>query len=308
MTTCQLEDQTGILSTTNCCWLHLSRCCYCWEQELLPFTLLAFLCCQSHNWIFRLTVTCLFATEPDSRCYIGCAGAGSYIHRCRISEHPLYGNSHSFSPLCLPPFAELPDEVSTSEGPGVQPCLGNTEAARVLLLRFWLSGLLVRPVNLSLLTEGLHHRTELWPNRPWWDLQPPGSHCCLWHPAGWTMQNAEASKCLLVQTQFRCHEVVVMYCARFGWGRDNFLPNADVMVWFGFMLETVLVTHRCFCYCLAGLTQRQGLFFSSHTTSECAEGTQGVVGEHFWHSWPLLTIGISHTIWHYALQIKLGKK
>ena len=82
---------------------------------------------------------------------------------------------------------------------------------------------------------------------------------------------------------------------------------ASMGLCFGFVLETVLIIQGCFHYCWAVLTQSQGLFcLSPHPTSEEAGGAQGVWSGHSWDSWPQLTKGISHTIWHHAQHIELG--
>jgi len=52
---------------------------------------------------------------------------------------------------------------------------------------------------------------------------------------------------------------------------------ASVGLWFGFVLNTVLVTQGHFSHCRAALTQCRGLFcLSPHPTSEWAGGAQGV--------------------------------
>ena len=168
----------------------MSRHPCCWEQDVLPSPLLASLCCQSRNWIFRLSVTYLFPPEPDSRYHTGRAGEGSYIHRCRISECLYCGGSpHSPSPSashlwesCQVKFPQQKVCVySPVWGPKRTPPLkglsgellrgGGTEAAPVLPLRFWLAELLARPRipgDLPLLSKGLCHRTGPCPNEsPW---------------------------------------------------------------------------------------------------------------------------------------------
>ena len=45
-----------------------------------------------------------------------------------------------------------------------------------------------------------------------------------------------------------------------------------------------------------------------HLTGKEAEGAQGFGRGHSWDSWPQLTKGISHTMWHHAQHIKLEKK
>ena len=74
-------------------------------------------------------------------------------------------------------------------------------------------------------------------------------------------------------------------------------------------IMAVLITQGCFSYCWAVLTQSQGLFCSSHhPTSEEAGGAQEVWRGHSRDSWPQLTKGIFHTIWHHAQHIKLGEE
>lgn len=51
-------------------------------------------------------------------------------------------------------------------------------------------------------------------------------------------------------------------CAALDWDRVNFLPSSWYELWFGFVLDTVLITQACFSY-WAGLTQGQGLSCSS---------------------------------------------
>jgi len=62
---------------------------------------------------------------------------------------------------------------------------------------------------------------------------------------------------------------------------------ACTVLWFGFVIKTVLVTQGCFSYCWAVLTEHQGLFcFSSHPTSEEAGGAPEIERRHSWDSWP----------------------
>ena len=88
-----------------------------------------------------------------------------------------------------------------------------------------------------------------------------------------------------------------------------FFIVANMGLCFGFVLKTVLIIQECFSYCWAVLTQSQGLCcFSHHPTSEEAGGAQEAGRGHSWDSWPQLTKGIFHTIWHHAQHIKLGKE
>lgn len=192
----------------------MSRCWYCWEQEILPFTVLAFLCCQNHNWIFRLSVTCLFASEPCSRYYIDCAGPGSYIHWCRVSMHLLCGSSHSFFPFTCHLLQSCQMKFPQQKIAEYSPVWAILRLHQGCLWDFgspgswwdqWTSLCLVRGC-ITGLSPALADPDE--------NLQPPGNHCSLGHPAQWTVQNTEASK--LVQPQFRCHDMVVMSCIGFG--------------------------------------------------------------------------------------------
>jgi len=78
---------------------------------------------------------------------------------------------------------------------------------------------------------------------------------------------------------------------------------------FGFVTKTVLMTQGCFSCCWATLTQNRGLFCSSLCpVSEWAGGAQGVGRGHSRDSWPHLTKGIFHSMWHHAQHVKLGKE
>ena len=67
---------------------------------------------------------------------------------------------------------------------------------------------------------------------------------------------------------------------------------------FGFVLKTVLIIQRCFSYCWAVLTQRQGLFcLSPHPPARRLGGTRSWEG-HSRDSWPQLTKGMFHTMPH----------
>jgi len=72
---------------------------------------------------------------------------------------------------------------------------------------------------------------------------------------------------------------------------------ASMALCFGFVLETVLVMQRCFCYCPAELTLSKGLFcFSSHPTSKEAGGAQEAGRGHSQDSRPQRTEGIPHVV------------
>lgn len=84
---------------------------------------------------------------------------------------------------------------------------------------------------------------------------------------------------------------------------------SEQLAQFGFLLETVLTTQRCFSYSWAELTQIQGLFCSCpHPTSEDAEGAQGARKEHSQESWAPLTTGISQSVWHNAQHMELQEE
>ena len=88
-----------------------------------------------------------------------------------------------------------------------------------------------------------------------------------------------------------------------------FFIVASMGMCFAFVLRTVLIAQGCFSYCWAVLTQSQGLCCSSpHPASEEAGGAQGVGRGHSRDSWPQLTKGIFHTIWHHAQHIKLEEE
>jgi len=88
-----------------------------------------------------------------------------------------------------------------------------------------------------------------------------------------------------------------------------FFLIASVGLCFGFVLKTVWVTHQCFHYCWAVLTQSQGFFcFSHHPTSEEARGARGVGRGHSQDSWPQMTTGIFRTTWRHAQCIRWGEE
>lgn len=94
-------------------------------------------------------------------------------------------------------------------------------------------------------------------------------------------------------------------CASFGWNTVNFFTAAGMELWFGFMLETVLVAQGCFSCPWAVLTQCQGPFLT-----------------HRWGGWgdhkelegpqpgqlPTNDSGVSHSIWWHAQQIRLKEE
>ena len=99
-------------------------------------------------------------------------------------------------------------------------------------------------------------------------------------------------------------------CTVFGWDRFHFLRSSSYGTVFWICDQTVLVTHwRCSC-CWTDLAQHQGLFyFSCCPTSELAGGAQEVGRGCSRDSWPQLTKGIFHTMWHQQLSNKkLGKR
>lgn len=83
--------------------------------------------------------------------------------------------------------------------------------------------------------------------------------------------------------------------------RVNYLHISGMELCFGFVLETELITWRCFSCCWAGLPQHPGLFCSSsHPASEWAGSTQWVGRGPSRDSWPQWTKGISQNMWHHA--------
>lgn len=115
------------------------------------------------------------------------------------------------------------------------------------------------------------------------------------------------------------NSLLVSYDHRWGWGSGLvlfgieflyfFFIVARVVLCFGFVLETALITHRYFSYCWVVLTLPQSLSCSSDCpTSEWAEGAQEAGGAHSGDSWPQLDKGTSCTLWCDAQQWKLRKK
>ena len=84
---------------------------------------------------------------------------------------------------------------------------------------------------------------------------------------------------------------------------------AGIVLCFGFSMKRTLIMQGCFSYWWAVLTQSQGLFcFSLHATREEAGGAQEAWRGHSHDSWPRLTQGIFHAVWHHAQHIKLREE
>lgn len=79
---------------------------------------------------------------------------------------------------------------------------------------------------------------------------------------------------------------------------SKFFIKSCMVVFFGFVLKTVLITQLCFSYCRTLLTQHEGLlFFTHYLASEQAALGQQVGRGHNWDSCPQLVKGIFHTVW-----------
>lgn len=87
-----------------------------------------------------------------------------------------------------------------------------------------------------------------------------------------TKQNVIAiSQIFLLKSNFLCNFIHGCYCSvwtlwkvhstGFGWGKADFLHSSSMVLCFGFVTKTVLVTHQWFCRCWTVLTQHQNLLF-----------------------------------------------
>lgn len=107
---------------------------------------------------------------------------------------------------------------------------------------------------------------------------------------------------MLLATSPHCHEGTlddVMDLAGIGF---IFIIVTSRGLRFGFVLKTALISQGCFWHCTEVLTQHQDLpCLLPHPTSRWARDAQGVWRRHGWDSWPQVTKGIFHTLWHHVV-------
>lgn len=93
------------------------------------------------------------------------------------------------------------------------------------------------------------------------------------------------------------------WCDGFGW--DGLCFHHSGGLCFGFVLKTALIPQECFWYCTEVLTQCQDpLCLLCHPTSKWARGAQAFWRRHGWDSWPQLSKGIVHNLWHHVQYIE----
>ena len=83
-----------------------------------------------------------------------------------------------------------------------------------------------------------------------------------------------------------------------------FFIVTSMRLYFGFVLETVLIIQGCFCCCWAVLTESRPLLLLTPPHQRVGWGAQEVGRGHSWDSWPQLTKGVFHTRWCHAQQCK----
>lgn len=81
-----------------------------------------------------------------------------------------------------------------------------------------------------------------------------------------------------------------------------FFVNAHVVLYFGFLMERVVIAYWYFGCCRAVLTQTQKLFSLLLCPATGELGVQKELRGHSQGSWPRMTRGRSHTIWCHAKQ------